>query len=161
MSSLVEVIRLHKHEIDSSSRERGTSLTSDKVLKILSGDLKKLGFSVEKDKTSSGAIRRPVFFGENGVPTKTYSIDAYHDEFKVGLEIEAGRGTKGNAVYRDLIQTCLLVDVDFLALAVLNEYKYGSTLVEHSYDATREILDAVYGSPRLRLPMKGILLIGY
>ena len=120
-----------------------------------------MGFSVEKDKTSSGIIRRPVFFGEYGVPAKTYNIDAYHPGFKPGLEIEAGRGTKGNAVYRDIIQTCLLVDVDFLALAVLREYKYGKTAIEFSYNATKELLGAVYSSPRLQLPMKGILLIGY
>ena len=40
------------------------------------------------------------------------------------LEVEAGRGARGNAVYRDLIRTSLIVDVQFLALGVMTEYRH-------------------------------------
>jgi hypothetical protein len=136
-------------------------LESDDVLAILRSNLEAQGYSVEKGKGANERIYRPVFFGEYGRPGKSYNIDAYHKDLRVGLEVEAGRGTKGNAVYRDLIQTSLLVDVDYLALAVLTEYRYGSKSVEYSYSVTKDILDAIYGSQRLRFPMKGVLLIGY
>jgi hypothetical protein len=157
----VKVFQDHRAAIESTTRKRGVALESDDVLGIIRNDLEGLGYAVEKDKTLAGRIYRPVFFGEYGRPTKSYDIDAYHRDLRVGLEVEAGRGTKGYNVYRDLIQSSLLVDVDYLALAVLIEYKYGKKSVEHSYDVTHGILDAVYSSQRLKFPMKGILLIGY
>jgi hypothetical protein len=63
-----------------------------------------------------------VFFGENGIPTLRYEIDAYHPEWKCGLEVEAGRGWMGNAVYRDLVQAAVMVGVEYLCLAVSNVY---------------------------------------
>jgi len=158
---LVKIFQDHRSAIESSVRSRGVALESDDVLEILRRDLETQGFAVEKGKQSGGRIYRPVFFGEFGKPGKSYNIDAYHPELRVGLEVEAGRGTKGNAVYRYLIQTSLLVDVDFLALAVLVEYKYGAKGIEYSYNVTKDILDAIYGSQRLRFPLKGILLVGY
>lgn len=71
-------------------------------------------------------------------------------------EIEAGRGTQGNAIYRDLIQTSLLIDVRFLALAVLIEYRFKSgakTITSTVYRKTISLLDATYASDKLRLPL--------
>jgi hypothetical protein len=45
----------------------------------------------------------------------------------VALEVEAGRATMGNAIYRDLIQGAPMVDARHLALAVPVEYRYKST----------------------------------
>jgi hypothetical protein len=160
-TSLATTFQDHRAEIESSVRKRGTKLESNEVLALLHDDLERKGYAVERGKGAAERIYRPVLFGEYGLPGKTYNIDAYHPKYRVGLEIEAGRGTKGNAVYRDLVQTSLLVDVDYLALAVLTEYKWGAKGVEYSYRATKEILDAIYASERLRFPMKGILLIGY
>jgi hypothetical protein len=53
-----------------------------------------------------------VFFGENGQPALKYEVDAYHPEWKAGLEIEAGRAVMGNAIYRDLVQALVMVEVD-------------------------------------------------
>jgi hypothetical protein len=36
-------------------------------------------------------------------------VDGVHDELGILLEIEAGRGARGNAVYRDLVRTSLIV----------------------------------------------------
>jgi hypothetical protein len=57
----------------------------------------------------------------------------------IALEVEAGRATMGNAVYRDLIQASLMLDARFLALAVPVEYRYKSgarTAREPSYAKT-------------------------
>ena len=80
------------------------------------------------------------------------------------MEVEAGRGARGNAVYRDLIQTSLLVDAEFLVLAVQQAYRHkqaGRNVVVRSYEDTRNLLDAIYASQRLHLPLEGILLVGY
>jgi len=74
------------------------------------------------------------------------------------------RGARGNAVYRDLIQTSLLVDAKYLVLAVQAAYRHktgGKEVVVQSYRDTRNLLDAIYASNRLRLPLDGVLLIGY
>ena len=78
--------------------------------------------------------------------------------------MEAGRGARGNAVYRDLIESSLLVDTRYLVLAVMIGYRHksGGKLVSvASYTQARDLLDAIYASPRLRLPLEGVLLVGY
>lgn len=74
--------------------------------------------------TSSAAISRSDAAISTWSSSKTTSVIA-HPETGIALEIEAGRGVLGNAIYRDLIQTSLLIDARYLVLAVLIEYHYG------------------------------------
>jgi len=138
-------------------------MQSDDVLRVLADDLDaKLGFTVERGKKKLGKLPRPVFFGDEGSYLRNYEIDAFEERRKIALEVEAGRATMGNAVYRDIIQAWLMVDADFLALAVPVEYRYGKkTTKEPSYTKTYSVVEAIYGSQRLTLPFKGLLLIGY
>jgi hypothetical protein len=109
-------------------------------------------------------LPRPVFFGDQGSFLRTYEIDTFEPERGIALEVEAGRATMGNAVYRDLIQASLMLDARFLVLAVPVEYRYKSgarTAKEPSYAKTYSVVEAIYGSPRLSLPFEGLLLIGY
>jgi hypothetical protein len=104
-----------------------------------------------------------VFYGENGVPELRYHIDAYHPVWKCGLEVEAGRGWMGNAVYRDLVQALVMVQVDHLILAVANQYKYktgGRSAISHDYDSVISIANALYGHTRMKLPY-GLTVLGY
>jgi hypothetical protein len=115
-------------------------------MSILREDLTALGFIVEGGKQKAHKIQRPVFYGENGVPTMHYEIDAYHADWRCGLEIEAGRGWMGNAVYRDLVQALVMVDVDFLILAVANTYKYqssGRSATSHDYENACAVVQAI------------------
>lgn len=69
----------------------------------------------------------------------------------------------GNAIYRDLIQGSLMVDARFLALAVPLAYHYKSgnrPAREPSFAKTYSVIEAIHGSPRLALPLEGLLLIG-
>ena len=119
------------------------------MLSILRPGLVKLGFHVEESKYKVEKIERPVFYGENGVPTLRYQIDAYHDDWRCGLEIEAGRAWMGNAVYRDLIQAMVMVQVDHLCLAVPNGYRYrssGKASVSQDYANTLNVVDALYAT---------------
>lgn len=139
-------------------------MTSDTALAVLRPGLLALGFEFESSKKRADKLRRPVLFGELGRETQAYEVDAFHSALGVALEVEAGRGARGNAVYRDLIQTSLLVDARFLVLAVQLAYHHnqsGREVVVQSYRDTQNLLDAVYASQRLQLPLEGILLIGY
>jgi hypothetical protein len=141
-----------------SRKNHGAS--SDAALAALRPDLVALGFQIEAGKTASGKIRRPVLFGENGSARVAYEVDGFHPDLKIVLEIEAGRGAAGNADYRDLIRTSLIVDADFRMLGMMLEYPTGGTTMR-SYERTRDQIDAIFASHRLRLPFRGILLIGY
>lgn len=118
---IVEVFERHEAAICTLTREKG--LTSDAVLRELRSDFVALGFEVERSKTTDDKIRRPVFFGENGRAGLQYEVDSFHPEWRCGLEVEAGRAWLGNAVYRDLIQALVMVDLDYLVLAVPNGYR--------------------------------------
>jgi hypothetical protein len=137
---------------------------SDKVLALLRPGLEAIGFRVEAGKTVADRITLPVLFGEQALPRVRYDVDGVHDELGVLLEIEAGRGARGNAVYRDLVRTSLIVDARYLALGVMQESHHKSgdkNVVVRSYDEAKDQLDAIYASQRLRLPFDGVLLFGY
>jgi hypothetical protein len=52
------------------------------------------------------------------------------------------------------------VEAEYLLLGMMLEYRSGKTTMR-SYERTREQLDAIYASERLKLPFQGILLVGY
>ena len=149
-----------KHEGAIATRDSKTGLKSDQLLDILRGDLEALGFEVEKSKKDKDRIIRPVFFGEDGKPIKTYSVDAFHAEWRCGLEIEAGRAIGGNAIYRDLVQSLVMVHLDHLCLAVANAYRYGHSTETHDYETTLNVATALYGHSRMKMPY-GLTVIGY
>lgn len=81
-----------------------------------------------------------------------------------GLAPVAGRGARGNAGYRDIVRTSLIVDAQFLALLLPLAYRHqssGREIVVRAYEDARAQLDAIYASERLRLPFTGTLLVGY
>lgn len=134
------------------------------MLSVLAPGLSALGYEVEVGKSAAGKIRRPVLFGDNGKPSVSYEIDAFHERLGVVVEIEAGRGARGNAAYRDLVRTSLILDARFLALALPIAYRHssaGRAVVVRAYEEIRSQLDAVYASNRLNLPFEGTLLVGY
>jgi len=140
-------------------------MESDDVLRCIADDLEAdMGFKIERGKNKLGKLPRPVFFGDEGTYLRTYEIDAFQSDDGIALEVEAGRATMGNAIYRDVIQGSLMVDARFLVLAVPVEYRYKSgsrTAREPSYAKTYSVVEAIYGSTRLALPFDGLLLVGY
>jgi hypothetical protein len=141
-----------------------SGLTSDKALQALRPGLEALDYRVESGKRREQRIGLPVLFGEQGAARVSYEVDAVHEGLGVLVEIEAGRGARGNAVYRDLIRSALIVDARFLALGVMVEYRHksgGKDIAVQSYADAKNLLDAVYASQRLQLPFEGVLLFGY
>lgn len=157
MTDFVVVVRADEPTISTVSEKTG--LSSDGVLRELAPGLIGLGYAVETGKTAADKIKRPVLFGDGGVPTVSYEIDAFHDEFGIAVEIEAGRAASNNADYRDIVRTSLILDANFLVMMVPVVHRTTSPI--RVYDRTRSQLDAIYASDRLKLPFHGVLLVGY
>jgi hypothetical protein len=158
----VEVVRKAEADVDTRPlpAEEAERLTSDRVLACIRPGLQSLGYTVESGKKSDQKIKRPVLFGEGGTASVNYEIDAFHDVLGVAVEVEAGRGAFSNADYRDIIRVSLLLDARFMVLMQPLTYRTSKT-TKSAYAGTRDLLDAIYASQRLRLPFDGLLLVGY
>lgn len=152
--------RVNEEEIGTEALEDG--LKSDEVLKVLRPDLEALGFSVESGKKKEDLIKRPVLFGKNGEPELRYEVDGYHEGWRCGIEVEAGRAWKGNAVYRDIVQGLMMVQVDTLVLAVPNVYRYGADnqYDNRAFDYTKNVVDTLYATDRFDPPYD-LMVLGY
>jgi hypothetical protein len=158
---IIEVVAGARSQIDTAA-VRG--LGSNAVLKHLAPGLQALGYSVEAGRHAGGRIERPVLYGRDGSERVRYDVDAMHDGLGVVVEVEAGRGKLGNAVYRNLIRSSLIVDARFLALGVMSGYhrmSSGREVTEADFVYSLALLDAIYASGRLVLPFEGVLLFGY
>lgn len=161
LEALIDCFQDHVNEIGTCHQEQG--LTSNALLSVLRRDLLELGFDVEMGKRKSDKIMRPVFFGENAEPELQYQIDAWHPKWCAGLEIEAGRAWMGNAVYRDLIQALVMVDLQHLILAVPQMYRYNSSgrrATSRDFENTVAVAQALYAHSRIDMPFS-LCVIGY
>lgn len=158
VSRIIESFRRQESLIATTIRP--SQLKSDEVLRALEPDLTAMGFQLERGKSAEKIVERPVFFGEDGVPTLRFEVDAYHPEWKCGLEIEASRGIRGGAFYRDLVQAMVMVGVDHLCIAVQNRLEYGKAGVSKDYPVAVNTAQALYGHSRVTLPF-GLTVIGY
>lgn len=101
-------------------------------------------------------IRVPVLFGRNGVVEKSFEADAWHEKEKMVVEVEAGRGYLNNQFLKDLFQACMMHDVEYCGIAVRNRY-----LDSNDFENVLAFFETLYASNRLRLPLKGLLVVGY
>lgn len=150
--SVVRVFEDASNAIDSSDHQ----LNSNEVLGQVAKGLMGLGFEVETGKKKGQKIHVPVLFGLNGRIEKSFEADAYHRQEDFVLEVEAGRAVANNQFLKDLFQACMMHDVEYLAIAVRNHYKKSQ-----DFERVVGFFDTLYASNRLRLPLKGVLIIGY
>jgi hypothetical protein len=129
---------------------------SNEVLKNVRFSLEGLNYSVEKDKTDLGKIKVPVLFGINGSLEKSFDADAYSEELKTVIEIEAGRGVTNYQFLKDLFQAFVMHDIDYLVIAVRNKYR-----TSKDFEVVKRFFDTLYSSERFKTPLKGILIVGY
>ncbi len=149
---VVEVFK-NKHQIiDSSVNEH----KSNDVLAHIKNELEHIGFKVEKDKTQLGKIPVPVLFGLNGRIEKSFDADAYHADKGFVLEVEAGRAVVNYQFLKDFFQACMMNDVQYLAIAVRNSYRNRG-----DFEIVMRFFDTMYASNRMKIPLEGILIIGY
>ena len=132
------------------------NLNSDGVLKCLAADLKLLNFKVETSKAKDDKIKVPVLFSLNNKIDKYFDADAVSADGKIILEVEAGRAYVNNQFLKDVFQACMMPSVDYLILAVRNDYRGGD-----DFSRIFQFFETLYINGRLQLPLKGIVLIGY
>jgi len=143
---------LNNHLIDVSYKDAA----SDVILSRVREGLEQIGFKVESGKKLSEKIAVPVLFGKGGKPTRSFHADAYHQNEGFVLEVEAGRAVTNYQFLKDLFEAAVMVDVNYLGIAVRRVYKQAK-----DFETVYSFLDTLYASERLKLPLKGILLIGY
>ena len=149
--------------VDGAGHTR-TKMRSNEMLDRLRPYLEECGFKVETGKKIGERIDVPVLFGENDSVDKAFFADALSDDKKIVIEVEAGRAVFNNQFLKDIFQACMMTEVEYLVIAVLNEYHFqssGKQCVHKDYSEIKMFLETMYVSNRLRLPLKGILLIGY
>lgn len=150
--------------VESEIVQSSTHLVSNDVLALVRPHLENLGFAVETGKGKDEKIDVPVLFGENNEVDKSFFADALSKDGKIVIEVEAGRAVRNNQFLKDIFQACMMFDVEYLVIAVMNEYKFNSSgrqVIGKDYQEIKTFLETLYVSNRLRLPLKGILLIGY
>jgi len=118
--------------------------------------LQELNFRVEISKKWKDKIKVPVTYKERGEIDLAFDADAYHSENKVVLEVEAGRAVTNYQFLKDLFQACMMADVEYFCVAVRKNY-----LGKGDYKKVVSFFDALCTSNRIKLPLKGILTIGY
>jgi hypothetical protein len=140
----------------SSLNKANEGQESNAVLRRVRDGLVQIGFNVESSKSKEGKLSIPVLFKENGLVDRKFEADAYHPLEKIVLEVEAGRGVSNNQFLKDLFQACVMQDVEYLAIAIRQDYRG-----HNDYKKVVGFFDTVYASNRLKLPLKGILIVGY
>jgi len=121
---------------------------SNEALALVAPHLKALGFAVESGKKKVEKISVPVLYGNSGTIDKSFDADAYHEEGKFVIEVEAGRGLVNYQFLKDL------------CIALRNVYVAGG-IKSQDFNHVVRWFDTLYASNRLQLPLKGILIIGY
>lgn len=152
IKAIIESFLAVENEIDSSSQE----LKSNDVLQKVRPFLEKNNFTVEKGKSKNDKIDVPVLFGKNNSVDKSFFADALSKDGRIVVEIEAGRATENNQFLKDIFEACMMFDVEYLVLAIRNVYRNHA-----DFDIVYTFLETMYISNRIKLPLKGILLIGY
>lgn len=155
-SFLLSTIDAFEAVHDSIASKTHEGQESNAVLAKVRSGLENLGYSVESDKTLQGKNRVPVLFGENGKIAQGFDADAYHPVERVVVEVEAGRAVTNYQFLKDLFQACVMQDVDFLVIAVRVEYRKSK-----DFEKVCQFMETLYASNRIKLPLSGVLIVGY
>lgn len=152
LSDVLGVFAFYQGLIDSDFN----NLNSNEVLEIVRIGLENQGYQIEKSKKTVDKIKVPVLFGINGKLEKYFEADGYDKINKTVIEVEAGRAVTNYQFLKDLFQACIMFDIDYLIIAVRNNYRGNP-----DFQNVNTFLDTLYVSDRLKLPLKGVLIIGY
>lgn len=154
-SEIEAVIKCFQNSYD-KIRSPENNLNSDRVLKCIAGNLQALKFQVERSKANDDKIKIPVLFSLNNKIDKFFDADVVSADGKIVLEVEAGRAYLNNQFLKDVFQACMMPSVDYLILAVRNDYRGND-----DFTKIFQFFETLYINGRLHLPLKGIVLIGY
>lgn len=150
--SIVEAFRSAFASITSSKHK----LNSNSVLLAVRDGLVGASFRVEAGKKVQDRIEVPVLFGLNGVLEKRFWVDAYHEADGFVLEVEAGQAVDNNKFLKHFLDACLMHGVRYCAIALRNTYRGN-----RDFQVVCRFFDTLFASDRMKLPLEGILVIGY
>jgi hypothetical protein len=126
------------------------------VLSVVASGLKLLDYEVETSKRREDKVTVPVLFGRNGQVEKSFDADAYNKTQATVVEVEAARTITGNQFLKDLFQASMMEGVRYCVIAVRNRSNSSK-----DFEIVCRFMDTLYANDRLRLPLEGILIIGY
>lgn len=152
IQKVINCFKTIENEIDSKTH----NLVSNDVLAVVRPYLENEGYKVEVGKSSSEKIDVPVLFGYDNKIDKSFYADALSEDGKIVIEVEAGQATENHRFLKDIFEASMMFDVEYLVLAVRNTYRS-----HKDFERIHTFLETLYISNRLRLPLKGVLLIGY
>lgn len=152
LKDVLSVFEKKSSLINSDIQEYG----SNDVLEFVREELENIGYLVEKSKKSIDKIKVPVLFGQNGKLEKYFDADGYNKLNKTVIEVEAGRAVTNYQFLKDLFQACMMYEVEYLVIAVRKKYKGNP-----DFQNVITFFETLYSSGRLKLPINGILIIGY
>lgn len=107
-------------------------------------------------KKDEDKIKVPVLYGKNGKLEKSFDADAYSQELKTVIEVEAGRAFTNYQFLKDLFEACVMTDVEYCVIAVRRIYRNSD-----DFNKVITFMDTLYSSTKFSLPLKGVLIIGY
>jgi hypothetical protein len=137
-------------------------LSSNEVLEIVAEYLEELEYKVERGKTRSQKIYRPVLYGRDGSIDKAFEVDAWHESTGTIIEVEAGRAVINHQFLKDFFEACVIQDAKYLVIAVCKAYKPASLKnPSNDFEIVSTFMDTLYSSGRLQVPLHGVLIIGY
>jgi hypothetical protein len=152
LKDVVDIFVLNQSFISSND----FTLNSNDVLEKISLNLLELNYQVETSKKDIDKIKVPVLFGMNGKLEKYFDADAYNEALKTVIEVEAGRAVSNYQFLKDLFQACMMHELEYLVIVVRNTYNKNK-----DFQSVITFFETLYNSDRLKLPLKGILIIGY
>jgi hypothetical protein len=152
---LFKVVNTFKQNADAidSSRHK---LTSNEVLLALKKSLLNRDFNVEKGSKIEDRIKVPVLFGRDGQLEKSFQVDAFQEKTGTVVEVEAGRAVTNYQFLKDLFEACMMHNVNYLVIGVRKTYRKKA-----DFEKVITHFDTLYASGRIKLPLKGILIVGY
>jgi len=158
LKKVVNIFKKHENEIDSFSNDSTNEerLSSDDVLKVIETDLETEGFLVEKSKKKNDKIRMPVHVGNEDKARLFFEVDAWNKDTGIVIEVEAGRALDNHQFLKDIFEAAMMTDIKYLVIAVRECYRG-----RNDYLKIYEWLEPFYSTRRIKLDLKGILLIGY
>ena len=155
---VLNIFQNHKNEISSFSNDSSNEgrLSSDDVLKVVESDLEAEGFLVEKSKAKKDKIRMSVHIENEDEAKLFFEVDAWKEEAGIVIEVEAGRALTNHQFLKDVFEAAMMTDVKYLVIAVREVYRG-----RNDYLQIYEWLKPFYSTQRIKLDLKGLLLIGY
>ena len=71
-----------------------------------------------KNNPDADVIKMPVLYGECGIATLNFEVDAYNKDTKIVIEVEAGRAVTNYQFLKDFFEACCMADAEYLCIAV-------------------------------------------